>query len=90
MDAFFIYVPYGPPANLSAKGLAFPRIAKVVSRMGYDFRAWRKLFPEKFEVFVLGESYFLNDFDACWAPATHFLRVLTLRYKAKFNQQKNF
>ena len=27
-------------------GLAFPRLAKVVSRMVWHFRAWRKLFPE--------------------------------------------
>ena len=35
----------GPLANHSAKGLAFPRMAKVVSRMVCYFRAWRKLFP---------------------------------------------
>ncbi|WP_315346681.1 hypothetical protein, partial [Segatella salivae] len=28
------------------KGLAFPRSAKVTSRMVLHFRAWRKLFPE--------------------------------------------
>ena len=58
MDAFFIYVPYGPPANLSAKGLAFPRLAKVISRIVWRFRAWRKLFPEWFGVSALGESRF--------------------------------
>ena len=60
MDAFFIYVPYGPPANPSAKGLAFPRMAKVISRMVCYFRAWRKSFPEKFGVSAHGESYFPN------------------------------
>ena len=57
-------------------GLVFPRMAKVVSRKVCYFRAWRKLFPEWF--------------DACGPPANHFLKVLALRYKAKFNQQKNF
>ncbi|MBW4866784.1 hypothetical protein KZY75_12300 [Prevotella salivae] len=28
------------------KGLMFPRLSKVVSRMVWSFRAWRKLFPE--------------------------------------------
>ena len=60
MDAFFIYVPYGPPANLSAKGLVFPRMAKVVSRMVWHFRAWRKLFPEWFGISAHGESHFPN------------------------------
>ena len=67
------------------------------------FRAWRKSFPEWFVISALGESCFLNGLAfprmakvisrkvcAYGAPATHFLRVLTLRYKAKFNQQKNF
>ena len=61
MDAFFIYVPYGPPANLSAKGLVFPRMAKVISRMVWYFRAWRKSFPEWFGVSAHGESHFLNS-----------------------------
>ena len=52
----------GAPANHSAKGLEFPRMAKVVSRMVWSFRAWRKLFPEWF--------------DACGAPANHFLKDL--------------
>jgi len=43
-------------------GLEFPRMAKVVSRMVWSFRAWRKLFPEWF--------------DACGAPANHFLKDL--------------
>ena len=60
MDAFFIYVPYGPPANPSAKGLAFPRMAKVISRMVWRFRAWRKSFPERFGVSAHGESRFPN------------------------------
>ena len=41
-------------------GLAFPRLAKVVSRMVWRFRAWRKLFPERFDVSALGESHFPN------------------------------
>ena len=35
-----------------------PRIAKVVSRMVWHFRAWRKSFPEWFGVSVHGESCF--------------------------------
>ena len=58
MDAFFVYVPYGPPANPSAKGLEYPRIAKVVSRMVWSFRAWRKSFPEWLGVSALDESRF--------------------------------
>ena len=30
------------------RGLAFPRMAKVVSRVVWHFRAWRKSFPEWF------------------------------------------
>ena len=41
-------------------GLAFPRLAKVVSRMVWHFRAWRKLFPEGFGVSAHGESRFPN------------------------------
>ncbi|OWP28761.1 hypothetical protein CBG57_10170 [Prevotella nigrescens] len=40
----------GPPANHSAKGLEFPHIAKVISRMVWSFRAWRKSFPEWFGI----------------------------------------
>ena len=39
-------------------GLEFPCLAKVISRMVWCFRAWRKSFPEWF--------------DACGAPANHF------------------
>ena len=40
------------------KGLAFPRLAKVVSRIVWHFRAWRKSFPERFGISALGESRF--------------------------------
>ena len=40
------------------KGLAFPRMAKVISRMVWHFRAWRKLFPEGFDISAHGESRF--------------------------------
>jgi len=43
--------------------LAFPRLAKVVSRMVWRFRAWRKLFPERFGVSAHGESYFPNGLE---------------------------
>ena len=59
-ECFFVYIACGPPANHSAKGLAFPRMAKVVSWMVWRFRAWRKLFPERFGVSTLGESHFPN------------------------------
>ena len=42
------------------KGLKFPRLAKVTSRMVCDFRAWRKSFPEWFGVSAHGESRFPN------------------------------
>ena len=42
------------------KGLAFPRLAKVISRMVWHFRARRKSFPERFGIFALGESRFPN------------------------------
>ena len=48
----------GPPANHFLKGLAFPRLAKVISRMVWSFRAWRKSFPEWFGVSAHGGSYF--------------------------------
>ena len=50
----------GPPANHSAKGLEFPRLAKVISRMVWHFRAWRKSFSEWFGVSAHGESRFPN------------------------------
>ena len=39
-------------------GLEFPRMAKVVSRMVWHFRAWRESFSEWFGVSALGESRF--------------------------------
>ena len=45
------------------KGLAFPRLAKVVSRMVWSFRAWRKSFPERFGVSAHGESHFPNGLE---------------------------
>ncbi|MBW4865599.1 hypothetical protein KZY75_07280 [Prevotella salivae] len=38
--------------------MAFPRMAKVVSRRVWHFRAWRKSFPEGFGVSAHGESRF--------------------------------
>ena len=40
--------------------LAFPRSAKVISRMVWSFRAWRKSFPKRFGISALGESHFPN------------------------------
>ena len=65
MDAFLVYIPCG--FGVSAldescfpNGLEFPRMAKVVSRKVWHFRAWRKSFPEWFGVSALGESHFPN------------------------------
>ncbi|MBW4906096.1 hypothetical protein KZY66_02080 [Prevotella salivae] len=38
--------------------MPFPRSPKVVSRMVWHFRAWRKSFPEGFGVSAHGESHF--------------------------------
>ena len=38
--------------------MAFPRMAKVVSRVVWHFRAWRKSFPEGFGISAHGESRF--------------------------------
>ncbi|MEZ7712014.1 hypothetical protein [Segatella salivae] len=40
------------------KGLAFPRLAKVISRKVWHFRGWRKSFPEEFGISAVGESRF--------------------------------
>jgi len=45
------------------KGLAFPRLAKVVSRRVWHFRAWRKLFPERFEAFATWRKVFPKGFE---------------------------
>jgi len=45
------------------KGLAFPRMAKVISRKVWHFRAWRKSFPERFGVSAHGESHFPNGLE---------------------------
>ena len=41
-------------------GLTLPRLAKVVFRVVYDFRARQKSFPEWFDVSAHGESRFSN------------------------------
>ena len=53
----------GPPANHFLKGLAFPRLTKVISRMVWHFRTWRKSFPEWFGVSAHGESRFPNGLE---------------------------
>ncbi|WP_147625618.1 hypothetical protein [Segatella salivae] len=40
--------------------MAFPRLAKVISRMVWHFRARRKSFPEWFGISAHGESHFPN------------------------------
>ena len=68
MDAFFVYIPCGFVISAHGEshfpnGLAFPCMAKVISRMVCDFRAWRKSFPEWFDVSALGESCFPNGLE---------------------------
>ena len=50
----------GPPANHFLKGLAFPRLAKVISRMVWHFRARRKSFPERFGIYF---STVIDDYS---------------------------
>jgi len=42
------------------KGLAFPRMAKVISQKVWHFRARRKSHPEWFGVSAHGKSYLLK------------------------------
>ncbi|WP_169309692.1 hypothetical protein, partial [Segatella salivae] len=49
-------------------GLVFPRMAKVVSRMVWSFRAWRKSFPEWFGVSAHGESRFPKGLEFPRSP----------------------
>ena len=46
--------------SLFPSSLAFPRRAKVIFRMVWHFRAWRKSFPEWFGISAPGESCFPN------------------------------
>ena len=52
------FVACGLPVTHFLKGLAFPRSAKLISRMVWHFRARRKSFPEWFGISALGESHF--------------------------------
>ena len=86
------------------KGLAFPRLAKVISRKVWCFRAWRKSFPKRFGVSAHGESHFpkglafprmakvVSRIVLCLRASRKsvFKGFDTTRYKAKINQQKNF
>ena len=53
----------GPSTNNFPNGLEFPRMAKVISRKVWHFRAWRKLFPERFVISAHGESHFPNGLE---------------------------
>ena len=48
----------GPRVTRFLKGLTFPRMAKVISRIVWHFRVWRKSLPEWFGVSAHGESRF--------------------------------
>ena len=52
-----IYIS-APGESHFPNGLAFPRRAKVFSRVVLHFRAGRKSFPEQFGISALGESLF--------------------------------
>ncbi|WP_315447042.1 hypothetical protein [Segatella salivae] len=54
------------------KGLAFPRMAKVISRMVCDFCARRKSFPKWFGVSAHGESRFPNGLTLAGLPQITF------------------
>ena len=41
-----------------------PRLAKVISRVVWHFRAWRKSFPERFEAFATWRKIFPKAFEA--------------------------
>ena len=47
--------------SLFPSSLAFPRLAKVIFRVVWHFRAWRKSFPEWFGISAPGESCFPSD-----------------------------
>ena len=69
MDAFFVYIPCGfvisaHDESYFLNGLAFPRMARVISRIVCRLRASRK-------------SLF-KGFVACGPPANHFLKDLAL------------
>ena len=106
---FFVYIPCGFVISAHGEsyfpnGLEFPRLAKVVSWMVWDFRVWRKSFPEWFVISALGESRFPNGLAfPCSAKVVSRIGLClrasrksvlkgfdTTRYKAKINQQKNF
>jgi hypothetical protein len=58
------FVACGAPANHFFKGLAFPRLAKVVSRMVWHFRAWQKLSLESlmFAYLVMKEGVVIQPY----------------------------
>ncbi|WP_278558136.1 hypothetical protein, partial [Segatella salivae] len=57
----FMHRAYSMSFKLFPSGLAFPRLAKVVSRVVWHFRARRKSFPEGFGISAPGESHFPSD-----------------------------
>ena len=52
-----IYIA-APGESHFPSSLAFPRWAKVVSRVAWHFRTWRKSFSEQFSISAHGESHF--------------------------------
>ena len=68
----------GPPTNNFPNGFAFPRLAKVISRKVWHFRAWRKTFPEWFVISAHGESRFPNGFGLLPHVLNRFSNVYNL------------
>jgi len=58
-------------------------MAKVVSRMVWSFRAWRKSFPEWFVISAHGESYFPEWFGISAHGESYFPNGLVFPRMAK-------
>ena len=69
---FFVYIPCGPSANPFLKFLMLAGLAKIISRMVWSFRAWRKSFPERFVISAHGESCFPNSLMLASLPQLTF------------------
>ncbi len=84
---FKVFVACGPPANHSVKGLEFPRLAKVISRKVWHFRAWRKSFPERFGISALGESRFLKGLELVVAKIWRYSSKVVMPARVRESQK---
>ena len=71
-SAFFVYIPCGPPANPFAKGLVFPRMAKIISRMVLCLRSSRNSLFKGFVACEPPANSFLKDFALAGLPQITF------------------